>query len=136
MHRQFAVDKPDRLWLTDITEHPNRRGEAIPLRGDGRLFSPNGRMVNRPPHAHRTHARHTRHGDPPSPHRNSDNAVDTIGHRYDNSMMESFWVVDDAVAPDSMSWTRISSPERPMSRTPTSPAASDQVAVGRIPLQE
>lgn len=27
VHRQFAVDAPDRLWLTDITEHPTGEGK-------------------------------------------------------------------------------------------------------------
>ena len=27
VHRQFAVDRPDRLWLTDITEHPTAEGK-------------------------------------------------------------------------------------------------------------
>lgn len=27
MHRQFAVDAQDRLWLTDITEHPTGEGK-------------------------------------------------------------------------------------------------------------
>ncbi|MGH8930063.1 MAG: DDE-type integrase/transposase/recombinase, partial [Egibacteraceae bacterium] len=26
-HRQFTVDAPDRLWLTDITEHPTNEGK-------------------------------------------------------------------------------------------------------------
>ena len=28
VHRQFAVDTPDRLWLTDITEHPTAEGKV------------------------------------------------------------------------------------------------------------
>jgi transposase InsO family protein len=28
VHRQFAVDAPDRLWLTDITEHPTAEGTS------------------------------------------------------------------------------------------------------------
>jgi putative transposase len=28
VHRQFAVDAPDRLWLTDITEHPTAEGKV------------------------------------------------------------------------------------------------------------
>jgi transposase InsO family protein len=27
VHRQFSADAPDRLWLTDITEHPTREGK-------------------------------------------------------------------------------------------------------------
>ncbi|MGH3828371.1 MAG: IS3 family transposase [Pseudonocardiaceae bacterium] len=27
VHRQFTVDAPDRLWLTDITEHPTNEGK-------------------------------------------------------------------------------------------------------------
>lgn len=28
VNRQFAVDEPDRLWLTDITEHPTLEGKV------------------------------------------------------------------------------------------------------------
>ena len=28
MRRRFVVDAPDRLWLTDITEHPTREGKV------------------------------------------------------------------------------------------------------------
>lgn len=28
VHRQFTVTEPDRLWLTDITEHPARDGKV------------------------------------------------------------------------------------------------------------
>ena len=27
IHRRFSVDAPDRLWLTDITEHPTKEGK-------------------------------------------------------------------------------------------------------------
>lgn len=27
VHRQFTVEAPDRLWLTDITEHPTNEGK-------------------------------------------------------------------------------------------------------------
>ncbi len=27
VHRRFAVDAPDRLWFTDITEHPTNEGK-------------------------------------------------------------------------------------------------------------
>jgi putative transposase len=53
VNRRFAVDAPDRLWLTDITEHPTRR-EAVLRGSDGRLLTTNHRMVDRGPHAHRT----------------------------------------------------------------------------------
>jgi putative transposase len=27
VHRRFTVEEPNRLWLTDITEHPTREGK-------------------------------------------------------------------------------------------------------------
>jgi putative transposase len=38
VQRDFTASRPDQLWLTDITEHPPRRGEAVPVRRQGRLL--------------------------------------------------------------------------------------------------
>ena len=38
---------PNQLWLTDITEHCDRRRQALPLRGQGRLLQPDRRLLDR-----------------------------------------------------------------------------------------
>ena len=40
---------PNQLWLTDITEHPHRRRQALPLRDQGRLLQPDRRLLDRLP---------------------------------------------------------------------------------------
>jgi transposase InsO family protein len=47
VNRHFTVDGPDRLWITDITEHPTEEG-----RGYGRLFPPDYRLVHQQSYAH------------------------------------------------------------------------------------
>jgi transposase InsO family protein len=49
VNRQFTVDEPDRLWLTDITEHPTLEGEGVLRGGDGRLLASDRRLVDRRP---------------------------------------------------------------------------------------
>ena len=39
VQRRFVADAPDRLWLTDITEHPTREGEVVRLTDRGRLLA-------------------------------------------------------------------------------------------------
>jgi transposase InsO family protein len=36
--REFTAERPNLLWLTDITEHPTAEGTGSPLRGRGRLL--------------------------------------------------------------------------------------------------
>jgi putative transposase len=43
--RNFAVDGPDALWITDITEHPHPRGQGVLLRGAGCLLASRGRLA-------------------------------------------------------------------------------------------
>ena len=31
VQRNFTVDRPNVLWLTDITEHPTKRGQGLLL---------------------------------------------------------------------------------------------------------
>ena len=57
--------QPNRLWVTDITEHPTDGREAVLRRGHGRLFPADRRLVHRRPHAHRTGHRRARHGHHP-----------------------------------------------------------------------
>jgi putative transposase len=51
VQRKFVADGPDRLWCTDITEHPHAGREGLLLRGRGRLHPPDRRLVDRGPHA-------------------------------------------------------------------------------------
>jgi putative transposase len=45
--RDFARSEPDRLWVTDITEHPDPRGQGV-LRGRARrVLSAGGGLVDR-----------------------------------------------------------------------------------------
>lgn len=44
--RQFRADRPNTLWLTDITEHPTGEGKALPLRGQGRLHQPDRGLLD------------------------------------------------------------------------------------------
>ncbi|QWC84176.1 IS3 family transposase [Nocardioidaceae bacterium] len=39
VRHQFHADAPNRLWLTDITEHKTREGQALPLRHQRRAYS-------------------------------------------------------------------------------------------------
>ncbi|WP_285697098.1 IS3 family transposase [Actinomadura sp. NBRC 104412] len=47
VQRRFDVAAPDRLWLTDITEHPTAEGETVLRGGHGRLFQADRRLVDR-----------------------------------------------------------------------------------------
>jgi hypothetical protein len=60
VHRQFTVDKPNRLWVTGYHRAPHRGRHGI-LRGrDGRLFPAHRRLVHCRVHAHRTRHRRAR----------------------------------------------------------------------------
>ena len=47
--RDFTAPGPNELWLTDITEHwnPSGRGQAVPVRDQGRLLGPDRRVLDR-----------------------------------------------------------------------------------------
>ncbi len=47
VQRQFGTDRPDALWLTDITEHPTAEGKALPLRDQGLLLEPDRGLLDR-----------------------------------------------------------------------------------------
>ncbi|MEV4798576.1 IS3 family transposase [Nonomuraea sp. NPDC049421] len=47
--RAFTRTGPNQLWITDITEHPNPRGQGVLLHSAGRLLPPGGRLVHRLP---------------------------------------------------------------------------------------
>jgi putative transposase len=45
--RDFTAEAPNELWLTDITEHWTRGGQALPLRDQGRVLEPDRRLGHR-----------------------------------------------------------------------------------------
>ena len=49
VQREFIAAGPDRLWLTDITVSPDRRGHAVSVRDQGRLFQPDRGLFHRLP---------------------------------------------------------------------------------------
>jgi hypothetical protein len=49
VNRQFTADRPDELWLTDITEHPTAEGKALPVRDQGRLLGANRGLLHGQP---------------------------------------------------------------------------------------
>ena len=51
--RRFVTNGPDRLWCTDITQHPTQHWDGLLLRGVGRVHPGNHGLVDRGPHAHR-----------------------------------------------------------------------------------
>lgn len=76
VERDFTADRPNQLWLTDITEHSTGEGKAVPVRRQGRLLradrglqhrladegifgggraAQRGRPARRPQRGHRVH---------------------------------------------------------------------------------
>jgi transposase InsO family protein len=55
--RRFVADAPDRLWCTDITEHPAGDGKVYAAVVARRVLPHCGRLVDRRPHARRTRRR-------------------------------------------------------------------------------
>jgi hypothetical protein len=53
VRRSFRRDRPNELWLTDNTEHPDPGGKAVLLCGPRRILATRGRLVDRqyPDHA-------------------------------------------------------------------------------------
>jgi transposase InsO family protein len=51
VQRDFSADDVNELWLTDITEHPalDRRGQALPLRDQGRVLRPDRGLLHQRP---------------------------------------------------------------------------------------
>jgi hypothetical protein len=47
VQREFSAPGPNMVWLTDITEHPSLRGQALPLLDQGRVLQSNRRLLNR-----------------------------------------------------------------------------------------
>lgn len=44
--RDFTAERPNQLWLTDITEHRTGEGQAVPVRGQGRVLQPDRRLLH------------------------------------------------------------------------------------------
>ena len=55
--RQFTADAPDRLWVTDITAAPHRRGMGLLLRPCSTCSAADRGLVDRGPPAHRARRR-------------------------------------------------------------------------------
>jgi putative transposase len=117
VNRQFDVDAPNRLWLTDITEHPTEEGKlycaavmdaysrriigysmAEHLRTELVLDALSMAIVRRPP-ARQGTILHSDHG---TQYTSWDfgqrlrktgllGSMGTVGDCYDNAMMESLW---------------------------------------------
>ncbi|ABD11103.1 transposase [Frankia casuarinae] len=117
VNRQFAVDAPDRLWLTDITEHPTGDGKlycaavmdaysrriigwsiAHHIRTELVLDALGMAILRRRPPEKQT-ILHSDHGTQYTSWAFGNRlriagllpSMGTVGDCYDNSMMESFW---------------------------------------------
>jgi putative transposase len=120
VNREFAVDEPNRLWITDITEHPTREGKlycAAVMDACSRLIigwsiadhmrtelvtdALGMAILRRQPHQ-RTDDRTIVHSDHGSQYTSWAfgqrlraagllASMGTVGDCYDNAMMESFW---------------------------------------------
>ena len=45
--RKFTRDEPNKLWVTDITEHPTREGKIYCAVAKGYVFEAGRRLVDR-----------------------------------------------------------------------------------------
>jgi putative transposase len=130
VNRQFTVDGPDRLWLTDITEHPTMEGklycaavmDAYSRRVIGWSIAGHMRtelvidalgmaMLRRRPEKDGT-ILHSDHGSQYTAWAFGQRlraagilpSMGTIGDCYDNSMMESFWGTLQLELLDTKAW--------------------------------
>jgi putative transposase len=133
VNRQFTVTAADRLWLTDITEHPTREGkvycaavmDAYSRRIIGWSIADHMRtdlvidalgmatLRRRPTHTHDSGTiLHSDHGTQFTSWAFGQRlraagllpSMGTIGDCYDNSMMESFWGTLQLEVLDSRTW--------------------------------
>lgn len=116
VQRNFTADRPDALWLTDITEHPTREGKvyccvvldlftrkvvgwAIDRRCETALVNDALAMANGSRRASTSTIIHSDHGSQFTSWGFTENvrnyglmgSMGTIGDCYDNAPMESFW---------------------------------------------
>jgi putative transposase len=130
VNRQFAVDAPDRLWLTDITEHPTGNGKlycaavmdaysrriigwsiANHMRTELVLDALGMATLRRRPETGNT-ILHSDHGTQFTSWAFGQRlrtagilpSMGTIGDCYDNSMMESFWGTLQLEVLDTRTW--------------------------------
>lgn len=128
--RQFAVDAPDRLWMTDITEHPTTEGKlycaavmdafsrriigwsiAEHMRTELVLDALGMAMIRRQPANGQT-ILHSDHGTQYTSWafgqrlRNAGllGSMGSVGDCFDNAMMESFWGTLQLEVLDKKSW--------------------------------
>lgn len=130
VQRRFDVTGPDRLWLTDITEHPTTEGKlycaavmdaysrriigwSIDARQDTELVINALAMAvtrrNPPPRSTILHSDHgTQYTSWAFGKRLRDagllGSMGTVGDCYDNSMMESFWGTMQLELLDTRTW--------------------------------
>jgi putative transposase len=129
--RQFTVDGPDRLWVTDITEHPTGEGklycaavlDAHSRRIIGWSIDDNMRtalvtdalgmaITRRRPSPGNSTIMHSDHGSQFTSWAFGQRlqaagllgSMGSIGDCYDNSMMESFWGTMQLELLDSRTW--------------------------------
>ncbi|GDY34098.1 transposase [Gandjariella thermophila] len=139
VNRSFAADRPDALWLTDITEHPTLEGKvycaavmdvysrrivgwsiAEHMRTELVIDALGMATLRRAPAAGRT-ILHSDHGAQYTAWAFGKRleaagilpSMGTVGDCYDNSMMESFWGTMQLELLDSKTWSVIQSPYQP-----------------------
>lgn len=131
VNRRFAVTGPDRLWVTDITEHPTKEGKvycaavldaysrrivgwsiAAHMRKELVLDALGMAVLRRRPVKDQT-ILHSDHGSQFTSWefgkrlRDADimGSMGSVGDCYDNAMMESFWGTLQLELLDSKEWT-------------------------------
>jgi putative transposase len=134
VNRQFTVDAPNRLWITDITEHPTAEGKvycAAVMDAYSRLIvgwsiadhrrtelvtdALGMAIVRRQPEKRTADARTILHSDHGAQYTswafgqrlraaNLLASMGTVGDCYDNAMMESFWGTMQLELLDSKTW--------------------------------
>jgi putative transposase len=127
--RRSAREEPDRLWVTDITEHPTREGtvdcaavlDACSRRVVGRSIdaAPTAAPVTnapgmavdarRPAGPTTIHSDGTQYGSWAFTRRARDAgllpSMGAVGTRFDNAVMESFWSRVQVELPDRRAWS-------------------------------
>ena len=134
VNRQFTVDEPNRLWITDITEHPTAEGKlycAAVMDAYSRLIvgwsiadhmrtelvtdALGMAIIRRRPDNQSEDARTVLHSDHGSQYTSWAfgqrlraagllASMGTVGDCYDNAMMESFWGTMQLELLDSKAW--------------------------------
>lgn len=131
VNRNFAVDEPNRLWITDITEHPTAEGKlycAAVMDAYSRLVvgwsiaehmrtelvtdALGMAVIRRQPETSRT-ILHSDHGSQYTSWAFGQRlqaagllaSMGTVGDCYDNAMMESFWGTMQLELLDSKAWS-------------------------------